>query len=95
MTDTMGETSISERMQAIFARAAGFLGRAGFVVLLVMAAGAALVATTVIGLILALAALFLTVAHGLGRRRRQRETADDTLEARRTADGWVIETRGF
>ena len=45
-----------------------------------------------IGIMLAIAAVFLTFAHGFNRSRRKAEPVDNqTLEARRTADGWVIE----
>ena len=44
------------------------------------------------GIMLAIAAVFLTFAHGFNRSRRKPEPGpDQTLEARRTADGWVIE----
>ena len=71
---------------------AGFLGKAGFGLFLLAAAIAALVATTFIGLMLAIAAVFLTFARRIGRTsRRARMAIPDTLEARRTGDGWVIE----
>ena len=46
--------------------------------------------TCFIGIMLALAAVFLTIARP--RRRAEVKTGDaQTLDARRTADGWVIE----
>lgn len=90
MTETLGHSDIGARLHLALRRLGGFLGKAGFGVFLVAAAVAALVATTFIGLMLAIAAVFLTIAHGFGRSRR-RDEQSDTLEARRTADGWVIE----
>jgi uncharacterized membrane protein len=90
MTETLGHSDIGARFQAALLKLGGFLGKAGFGIFLIAAAVAALVATTFIGLMLAIAAVFLTVAHGFGRSRRRRED-NGTLEARRTADGWVIE----
>jgi hypothetical protein len=92
MTETLGSPDISARLQAGLQRFGAFLGKAGFGLFLIAAAVAALVATTFIGLMLAIAAVFLTVAHGFNRPRRKPEGDSDTLEARRTADGWIIET---
>jgi len=89
MTETLGHGDFGARFNVAIARLGGFLGKAGFGLFLIAAAIAALVATTLIGLMLAIAAVFLTFAHGF--RRPRRETDSDTLEARRTADGWVIE----
>ena len=88
MTETMGHGDFSARFQLALRKLGGFLGKAGFGLFLLAAAIAALVATTFIGLMLAIAAVFLTFAHGFHRPRREES---DTLEARRTADGWVIE----
>lgn len=88
MTEAMGHGDFGARLQLALRRLGGFLGKAGFGLFLLAAAIAALVATTFIGLMLAIAAVFLTLAHGF---RRPRNTDSDTLEARRTADGWVIE----
>jgi uncharacterized membrane protein len=90
MTETLGHSDIGARLYLALQRLGGFLGKAGFGLFLLAAAIAALVATTFIGLMLAIAAVFLTFAHGIGRSRR-REKDTDTLEARHTADGWVIE----
>jgi hypothetical protein len=79
------------RLYMALQRLGGFLGKAGFGLFLVFAAVAALVATTFIGLLLAIAAVFLTFAHGIGRPHRRNDGDPDTLEARNTADGWVIE----
>lgn len=83
-------------------RAGGFLGKIGFGLFLLLAVGATLVATTFVGILLALAAGFLTFTHRLGRKRspsaKSTRSADEreqgpppTLEAHRTADGWVTE----
>lgn len=90
MTETLGHSDFGARFHLALQKLGGFLGKAGFGLFLVAAAVAALVATTFIGLMLALAAVFLTFAHGFGRSRR-REEDPGTLEARRTADGWIIE----
>lgn len=92
MTETLGNSDIGARLQAGLQRFGAFLGKAGFGLFLIAAAIAALVATTFIGLMLAIAAVFLTVAHGFARPRRKQQRDDGTLEARQTADGWVIET---
>lgn len=92
MTDTLGQQDFGARFTAAVQRVFGFLAKAGFGLFLLVAALAALVATTFIGLMLAIAAVFLTI----GRPRRRAPAAaprgdTQTLEARRTADGWVIE----
>ena len=87
MTDTLGHPN-----GGFLNRAFGILAKAGFGVFLLVAAIAALVATTFIGIMLALAAVFLTFARP--RRRAQqpvRAGETQTLDAHRTADGWVIE----
>lgn len=95
MTETLGHSDLATRMRLALKSFGGFLAKAGFGVFLLVAAFAALVATTFIGLMLAIAAVFLTVAHWITRSRRPaaREGSGEpgTLEARRTADGWVIE----
>ena len=91
MTETMGQPDIGARVYLALQRLGGFLGKAGFGLFLLAAAIAALVATTFIGLMLAIAAAFLAFAHGIGRARRK-DAAADTLEARQTADGWIIES---
>lgn len=95
MTETLGHSDMGVRAQLALKAFGSFLAKAGFGLFLLVAAFAALVATTFIGIMLAIAAVFLTFAHGFSRARR---TAPDpvtgetrTLEARRTADGWVIE----
>ena len=93
MTDTLGQPAFGARFTLAMQRVFGFLAKAGFGLFLLVAALAALVATTFIGLMLAIAAVFLTIARP---RRRAPATAaargdSQTLEARRTADGWVIE----
>jgi hypothetical protein len=96
MTETLGNPDFGMRLRMALKAFGGFLGKAGFGLFLLVAAFAALVATTFIGIMLAIAAVFLTFAHAITRPRRQpaRDTATgetQTLEARRTADGWVIE----
>ena len=78
----------------MFDRAGRFLGRIGFGLFLLLAVGATLVATTFVGILLALAAGFLAFTHKLGSRRRNAASTPDaaegpppTLEAHRTADG--------
>ena len=90
MTETLGSHDIGARIHLALRQLGGFLGRVGFGLFLLAAAIAALVATTFIGLLLALAAVFLTIAHGFARKSRKQEDPG-TLEARRTGDGWVIE----
>ena len=92
MTETLGHNDFSMRLQLALKSFGGFLAKAGFGVFLLVAAFAALVATTFIGLMLAIAAVFLTFARPRRKQAKQTETGRDaTLEARRTADGWVIE----
>jgi hypothetical protein len=91
MTDTLGQSDMGSRFLAAFQRVGGFLGKAGFGLFLVVAALAALVATTFIGIMLAIAAVFLTFTRPRRRKAERAEPAPQTLEARRTADGWVIE----
>lgn len=92
MTETLGHHDIGSRFMTAIARVFGFLGKVGFGLFLMVAAFAALVATTFIGIMLAIAAIFLTLTRP--RRNRKAAAGQDTsrtLEARRTADGWVIE----
>ena len=88
MTETLGDADIGNRIIAAFQRFCAFLGKAGFGVFLVAAAIFALLAATFVGLMLAIAAIFLSFARP---RRRKAQSDQQTLEARRTADGWVIE----
>jgi len=90
MTETLGQTDIGSRLMLGLRHAFSVLAKAGFGLFLLFAALAALVATTFIGIMLAIAAVFLTV--GRPRRKAQvQPAAPETLDARRTADGWVIE----
>ena len=91
MTETLGHNDMGHRLAAGLQRFGALLGKAGFGLFLLAAAIAALVAGAFIGLMLVIAAVFLTFAHSLMRPRRQ-ASEDGTLEARRTADGWIIET---
>lgn len=92
MTETLGHSDIATRAHLAFKAFGSFLAKAGFGLFLLVAAFAALVATTFIGIMLAIAAVFLTFAHGFSRSRRTVDAGEtQTLEARRTADGWVIE----
>lgn len=88
MTETLGPSDIGTRIIAAFQRFFGFLGKAGFGVFLVAAAIFAVLAAAFVGLMLAIAAIFLSFARP---RRRKPQGDPQTLEARRTADGWVIE----
>ena len=90
MTETLGQPDLGSRITAALQRVFGFLGKAGFGLFLVVAALAALVATTFIGLMLAIAAIFLSFTRPR-RKRAKDEPVNQTLDARRTADGWVIE----
>lgn len=91
MTDTLGQQDFGARFTAAMQRVFGFLAKAGFGLFLLVAALAALVATTFIGLMLAIAAVFLTIARPRRRAPVAARADGQTLEARRTADGWVIE----
>lgn len=90
MTDALGQADIGTRFIAAFQRLFAFLGKAGFGIFLVAAAIFALLAAAFVGLMLAIAAIFLSFARPR-RRNAQGDGAPQTLEARRTADGWVIE----
>ena len=93
MTETLEH---HDSFGVLLKRFAALMGRAGFGLFVVAAVGIALVATTFIGLMLALAAAFLTFAYQLGRGPRPTQPKGDpnTLEARPTPDGWVIEPNG-
>ena len=93
MTETLGHNDMGHRLAAGLQRFGAMLGKAGFGLFLLAAAIAALVASAFIGLMIAIAAVFLTFAHTvMGPRRKAGQADDGTLEARRTADGWIIET---
>jgi len=92
MTETLGHGDLGARINHALQKLGGFLGKAGFGIFLIAAAIAALIATTFIGLMIAIAAVFLTFARRIGQpSRRGGEGQPETLEARRTGDGWVIE----
>ena len=91
MTETLGQPDFGSRFMLGLQRAFGVLAKAGFGIFLLFAALAALVATTFIGIMLAIAAVFLTVGRPRRRAQVQPAAAPQTLDARRTADGWVIE----
>jgi hypothetical protein len=91
MTETLGQTDLGSRLMLGFQRAFSLLAKAGFGLFLIFAALAALVATTFIGLMLAIAAVFLTVGRPRRRASVRSPAEPQTLDARRTADGWVIE----
>jgi hypothetical protein len=93
MTETLEH---HDSLGVLLKRFAAFMGKAGFGLFVVAAVGIALVATTFIGMMLALAATFLTFAYQLGRgvRPAKRDGDPNTLEARPTPDGWVIEPNG-
>jgi len=92
MTETLGQNDFGTRFHLALKSFGGFLAKAGFGLFLLVAAFAALVATTFIGLMLAIAAVFLTFARPRRKQAKQAEAGtSSTLEARRTADGWVIE----
>ena len=92
MTETLGHQDFGTRLHLALKSFGGFLAKAAFGVFLLVAAFAALVATTFIGLMLAIAAVFLTFARPRRKpAQRQEDGAPSTLEAKRTADGWVIE----
>lgn len=86
MTDTLGQQT-GGLLNQVF----GVLAKAAFGIFLLVAAIAALIATTFIGIMLALAAVFLTIARPRRKVQPARPGETQTLDARRTADGWVIE----
>lgn len=91
MTETLGQPDFATRIFMAVQRVFGVIGKAGFALFLLFAGLAALVATAVIGLMLAIAAIFLTVTRPRRRAEQGKDDVSATLEARRTADGWVIE----
>lgn len=98
MTDALPEPGFGARIGAWMSRAGGFLSKTGFALFMLAAAVAAFVAASVIGLMLAIAALFLSVAYGFRRslKKSQRGRVDEqTLDATQTADGWVVEPHGL
>jgi hypothetical protein len=90
MTPTLGPSDVGSLIARLFKRLGVALGRIGFGVFLGLAALAALLATTVVGLMLGVAAVCIGFAARLGGRGARGDTTD-ALEARRTADGWVVE----
>jgi hypothetical protein len=89
MTDTFERPDLLGQLRQLGRSFGGIVGKLGFGLLVVVAVIVALLATTFIGVLLALAALFLT----LTRKRpgaASGASADGTLDARPTADGWVI-----
>jgi hypothetical protein len=99
MTGTLGHSDFIHGIADMLRRAGAFMGRAGFGIFLAVAAVIALLATTVIGVTLLIAVVFLGFARGNGRKVAARREArpdqrPETLETRRTPDGWVIEPYG-
>lgn len=97
MTGTFNQSFFSAGGGSVLDRVKRFAVRIGLALFLLVAVGAALVATTFIGLMLAAGAVILTVVQGF-MRKRSSVSADagegevsETLEAHRTADGWVTE----
>ena len=82
-----------------------WVSKAGFGLFVLVAAGVALLATTIIGLMLASAAVIMRLAHAFNRRaggdtakhssrqepRRMDESTKDALNAHSTPSGWVVE----
>lgn len=92
MSQSVGPADVAARVFQMARALVSLAAKAVVGVFLFVAALAALVATTLIAFMLAIAAVFLTFAQGFGRSRREVGLASDrTLEARRTADGWVTE----
>ncbi len=115
MTLSASNNDFFSKIAFYMRRFSAWIARAGFGFFVVIAAGAALLATTFIGLLIALAALFLNVgarvmrgsqyqsqnsgfktgAESVFGAKSKRETksakSGETLEAHKTADGWVIE----
>ena len=92
MTETLGQSDFGTRFHLAMKSFSAFLAKAGFGLFLLVAAFVALVATTFVGIMLAIAAVFLTFARPRRKPAQGSEAgAGGALEARRTADGWVIE----
>lgn len=96
MTGTLGQSDFTHGIADMLRRAGAFMGRAGFGLFLFVAGVIAVLATTVIGVSLLIAVVFLGLTRGAGRKAAPRREAarPDTLEARHTPDGWVIEPYG-
>ena len=92
MTETLRQSDFGTRFHLAMKSFSAFLAKAGFGLFLLVAAFVALVATTFVGIMLAIAAVFLTFARPRRKPAQGSEAgAGGALEARRTADGWVIE----
>lgn len=119
MTLSASNNDFFSKLAFYFRRFGAWIARAGFGFFVVFAAGAALLATTVIGLLIAVAALFLNLgsrvmrgskysdmnagfktagAESIFKKAKTTKTSQsnsakgETLEAHKTADGWVIES---
>ena len=104
MTYTASHNDIFTRILTGIRQMSSWTARAVFGVFVFVAAAFALLATTFIGLMIAAAALCLKAAHSFGRGGSARRPKPDfrskepgardgqTLDAHRTADGWVIDT---
>lgn len=119
MTLSASNNDFFSKIAYYLRRFSAWIARAGFGFFVVFAAGAALIATTVIGLLIAMAALFLNMGSRVMRGSKYNEqgagfkaagrakvfrgqgpsradgdggaTKGETLEAHKTANGWVIE----
>ncbi|ACT58084.1 hypothetical protein [Hirschia baltica] len=115
MTLSASNNDFFSKIAYYIRRISAWFARAGFGFFVVFAAGAALLATTVIGVLIAVAALFLNFGVRIMRgskyqhqntgpktggteriftgatRTKNSKAAGETLEAHKTANGWVIE----
>jgi hypothetical protein len=87
--DGFGSGDFRAGVTSLFARFGQVIGWTIFAGMTAVAVTVALLTTLVIGLVLALAATLL--AFGRARRPAEMRQGPETLEARPTPDGWVIE----
>ena len=80
MTYTQAPSDLFVRILSYVRRVGAMIARGGFALFVVFAAGAALVATTVVGLFIALAAVCLNLAHRvMGRTQRSSFSAKPNM----------------
>jgi 1,4-dihydroxy-2-naphthoate octaprenyltransferase len=89
--DGFGSGDFRSGLTTLFARFGQVIGWTVFAGMTAVAVTVALLTTLVIGLVLALAAALLAFGRPRAARAEESRQGLETLEARPTPDGWVIE----
>ena len=90
-----GPTSPFALLRQMLRRSGSLLSRVAFGIAVFIAAGVVALATAMVGLLLAIAAIFMKFGFSrrpaMARAKAQSQRSDGVLEARRTARGWTVD----